>query len=53
MYPDRDFDLEQMLRRYAVPRRDFDCTQALPPHERALTQDLELDTLLARDGGRG
>ena len=27
--------------------RDFDLQQEFPPHEEALTQDLELDTLLA------
>jgi hypothetical protein len=33
------------------PDRDFDLKQAPPPHERDLTQDLELNTLLAAMAG--
>jgi hypothetical protein len=47
MHPDRDFDplglLQDVTYRY---RRDVDRQQQLPPHERALIQDLELHTLL-------
>jgi len=52
MYPDRDFDPHQLLRDVMYPyRRDVDRKQQLPPHERALIQDLELDTLLHAMGG--
>jgi DNA mismatch repair ATPase MutS len=47
MYPDRDFDPPQLLRHHVMYRdRDIDPRKQLPPHERALIQDLELDTLL-------
>jgi MutS domain V len=47
MHRDRDFDPSRLLQdvtyRYT---RDVDRQQQLPPHERALIQDLDLDTLL-------
>ena len=47
MYRDRDFDPDQSLRDVMYPyRRDRWSGQQLPSHERALIQDLELDTLL-------
>lgn len=47
MYPDRDFDPHQSLQDVTYGyRRDADRQSQLPPHERALIQDLELDTLL-------
>jgi DNA mismatch repair ATPase MutS len=47
MYPDRDFDPPQLLRHHVMYRdRGADPRQQLPPYERALIQDLELDTLL-------
>ena len=48
MYRDRDFDPPELLRddvMYSY-RRDADRQPQLSPHERALFQDLELDTLL-------
>src|SRR5581483_2348550 len=47
MYRDRDFDPNPSLRE-EMGRRDgkSDWRQQLPQHERALVQDLELDTLL-------
>lgn len=47
MYSDRDFDPNPSLRE-GMGRRDgqSDWRQQLPQHERALVQDLELDTLL-------
>jgi len=47
MYRDRDFDADQLLQIVMSPyRRDVDRKHQLPPHEQALIQDLELDTLL-------
>jgi hypothetical protein len=47
MYRDRDFDPHQLLRGLMYPsRRDIERQPQMPPHERALIQDLELDTLL-------
>jgi MutS domain V len=46
MYPDRDFYVDQTPRHMLHRNRAFDWQQELPPHERALIQDLELDTLL-------
>jgi hypothetical protein len=47
MHPDQDFDsvgsLQEETYRY---RRDVGRQQQLPPHERAVVQDLELETLL-------
>jgi MutS domain V len=46
MDPDRDFYVDQMPRHMLHRDRHADWQQELPPHERALVQDLELDTLL-------
>ncbi len=47
MYRDRDFDPHQSLRHYETyGDRDIDPQQELAAHERALIQDLELDSLL-------
>jgi hypothetical protein len=46
MYPDRDFDPHQLLLARMHRYRNVDRQQQLPPHEQALIQDLELDTLL-------
>jgi hypothetical protein len=47
MYPDRDFDPHQKLHEYvSYQERAVDPRLRMPPHELALIQDLELDTLL-------
>jgi DNA mismatch repair ATPase MutS len=46
MYPDRDFDLPPVPSHVSYRDRDLYRLQQLLPHERALIQDLELDTLL-------
>jgi hypothetical protein len=46
MHRDRDFDPHQLLPDVMYRHRDADRKPQLPPHERALIQDLELDTLL-------
>ena len=47
MYRDRDFDPHQLLRDVMNPyRRDVGRGRQLSPHDGALIQDLELDTLL-------
>jgi DNA mismatch repair ATPase MutS len=53
MYRDRDFDPHESLRHYVTyGDRNVDPRQRLAPYERALIQDLELDTLLhAMAGG--
>jgi DNA mismatch repair ATPase MutS len=52
MYRDRDFDPYQSLRHYETyGDRKLDPRQQLAPHERALIQDLELDTLLTAMAG--
>jgi hypothetical protein len=51
MYRDRNFDPDQLLREVRYRDRDADRQQQLPPHERALIQDLELDTLLRAMAG--
>ncbi len=48
MYQDRDFDPDQSLRHYVTyGDRKIDPRQQLAAYERALIQDLELDTLLS------
>lgn len=52
LYRDRDFDPHLLLGDRTRREREIDWHQQLPPHERALVQDLELDTLLhAMAGG--
>ena len=51
MFPDREFDPHQSLHRYGVSPSTIDGTQQLPPHDRTLIQDLELDTLLRAMAG--
>lgn len=51
MHRDRDFDAPQSLHDVKRRDRDVDPRQQLPPHERALIQDLELDTLLRAMAG--
>jgi MutS domain V len=46
MFPDREFDPNQSLSDMAYRRQAIDATLQLPPHDRRLIQDLELDTLL-------
>jgi MutS domain V len=46
MYRDRDFYVDQTPRRMSYRDGDVDWRRELPAHERALIQDLELDTLL-------
>jgi DNA mismatch repair ATPase MutS len=53
MFRDRDFDPHQSLRHWPSYRSgDPDPRQQLLPHQRALIQDLELDTLLSAMAGR-
>ena len=52
MHPDRDFDTHQSLQQLMYRFRDVDLQPQLPPHERALIQDLELDTLLHAMAGK-
>ena len=52
MHPDRDFDPHQLLRDAMYRYRDVDQQPQLPSHERALIQDLELDTLLHAMAGK-
>src|SRR6266567_8230832 len=53
MHRDQDFDPRQLLRHWPTYRSgDADPRQQLLPHERALIQDLELDTLLAAMAAR-
>ncbi|MFZ3212792.1 MAG: hypothetical protein WA188_14905 [Terriglobales bacterium] len=51
MHRDRDFDPLQTLRNLMYRYRDAGPPQPLPPHEQALIQDLELDTLVHAMGG--
>jgi DNA mismatch repair ATPase MutS len=52
MHRDRDFDPHLLLHEVMRSGRDIDRQQQVPPHQRALIQDLELDTLLhAMAGG--
>ena len=51
MFPDREFDPDQSLPDMAYRRQPIDRTQQLPPHDRTLIQDLELDTLLSAMAG--
>ncbi len=52
MYRDRDFDPHQLLRHYPTyGSRNVDPRLQLPAHERALIQDLDLDTLLRTMAG--
>ena len=52
MFPDREFDPDQLLTDMAYRRPGVDRTEQLTPHDRTLIQDLELDTLLhAMAGG--
>jgi len=52
MHPDRDFDPHQSLLQGRMYRyRKVDWQQLLTPHEQALIQDLELDTLVRAMAG--
>ena len=52
MFPDREFDPDQLLTDMAYRRQPIDKTLQVPPHDRTLIQDLEVDTLLnAMAGG--
>ena len=52
MHPDRDFDPHQSLLQGRMYRyRNVDRQEQLPPHEQALIQDLELDTLVRAMAG--
>lgn len=46
MYADRDFEVDLSPQAYRYRERDAPWQQLLPPHERAVVEDLELDTLL-------
>jgi MutS domain V len=46
MYPDRDFDPHESFSDLMYRYRKVDRQAQLPPHQRALMQDLALDTLL-------
>lgn len=46
MYPDRDLDIDLGPQTYRYREREAPWQQLLPPYERAVVEDLELDTLL-------
>lgn len=46
MHPSRDFHVEKMRPDMLYRNRDYDWHQELLPYERALVQDLELDSLM-------
>lgn len=46
MYPDRDLDIDLGPVSFRYRDRDVPWQQLLPPYERAVVEDLELDTLL-------
>ena len=46
MYPDRDLDIDVGPQSFRYREREAPWQQLLPPYERAVVEDLELDTLL-------